>query len=45
MITKTMLFGLSLAFGLITGNLNAQEKLTNAEKLGFPKGKKIILLH
>ena len=23
----------------------AQEKLTNAEKLGFPKGKKIILLH
>ena len=23
----------------------AQEKLTNAEKLGFPKGKKILLLH
>jgi predicted glycoside hydrolase/deacetylase ChbG (UPF0249 family) len=24
---------------------SAQEKVTNAEKLGFPKGKKIILLH
>jgi len=24
---------------------SAQEKLTNAEKLGFPKGKKILLLH
>lgn len=23
----------------------AQEKITNAEKLGFPKGKKVILLH
>jgi hypothetical protein len=25
--------------------VHAQEKVTNAEKLGFPKGKKIILLH
>lgn len=24
---------------------NAQEKITNAEKLGFPKGKKVLLLH
>lgn len=25
--------------------VHAQEKVTNAEKLGFPKGKKILLLH
>jgi chitin disaccharide deacetylase len=27
------------------GSSSAQEKITNAEKLGFPKGKKILLLH
>ena len=26
-------------------NVQAQEKTTNAEKLGFPKGKKVLLLH
>lgn len=33
-------------FILIIPKINsAQERLTNAEKLGFPKGKKILLLH
>lgn len=27
------------------GTTSAQEKITNAEKLGFPKGKKVLLLH
>lgn len=30
---------------LSLGQLLAQEKITNAEKLGFPKGKKVLLLH
>lgn len=30
---------------LLSSNLMAQNKHTNAEKLGFPKGKKILLLH
>jgi predicted glycoside hydrolase/deacetylase ChbG (UPF0249 family) len=41
------LFRISM-FLLAVFSLNfavAQEKLTNAEKLGFPKGKKILLLH
>ena len=45
MKTKTILSILTLVLGLTTGTLSAQEKMTNAEKLGFPKGKKIILLH
>jgi chitin disaccharide deacetylase len=40
---------LTLGFLLFTlfsiGELKAQNKMTNAEKLGFPKGKKILLLH
>ena len=33
-------------FVLMIPKINtAQEKITNAEKLGFPKGKKILLLH
>jgi len=42
---KTMLPVLAVAFGLLTGNVAAQGKITNAEKLGFQKGKKILLLH
>ena len=30
---------------LSAGTISAQEKTTNAEKLGFPKGKKVLLLH
>ena len=30
---------------LSSGDASAQEKMTNAEKLGFPKGKKVLLLH
>lgn len=45
MKTKTILSILTLVFGLTTGTIFAQEKITNAEKLGFPKGKKILLLH
>ena len=30
---------------LSSGAASAQEKMTNAEKLGFPKGKKVLLLH
>ncbi len=45
MKTKTILSILTLVFGFTTGTISAQEKMTNAEKLGFPKGKKILLLH
>jgi len=40
-------FALSFLFVLLAnfGELCAQTKMTNAEKLGFPKGKKILLLH
>ena len=45
MKTKSIFCILTLVFGLTTGTISAQEKMTNAEKLGFPKGKKILLLH
>lgn len=45
--TKTILLAFCIFFisSISTITAIAQEKITNAEKLGFPKGKKIILLH
>lgn len=41
-----VIFTLFLFSLLIIPKMNsAQERITNAEKLGFPKGKKILLLH
>ncbi len=34
-----------ISLAIIVFSAKAQEKLTNAEKLGFPKGTKILLLH
>ena len=43
---KTNSVVLMTTFVLLSfGNASAQEKMTNAEKLGFPKGKKMLLLH
>lgn len=44
---KLVLLSLSVLLIAVTGIFDAmaQEKVTNAEKLGYPKGKKIILLH
>jgi len=45
---KSSVLILALGFLMITlfsFELKAQEKMTNAEKLGFPIGKKILLLH
>lgn len=46
---KNSILIFALSFLLITllnfGETMAQSKTTNAEKLGFPKGKKILLLH
>lgn len=42
-----LIFSFSFLFIILLGidNITAQEKTTNAEKLGFPKGKKVLLLH
>ncbi|MCK3682816.1 polysaccharide deacetylase family protein [Maribellus sp. YY47] len=42
-----LIFIYSFLFIILLGfdNVNAQEETTNAEKLGFPKGQKILLLH
>ena len=49
MKTKGVILMYLISFLIITmlsiGNLMAQDKITNAEKLGFEKGKKILLLH
>ncbi len=37
--------GLSLISLFSFNRSMAQNKITNAEKLGFPKGKKVLLLH
>jgi predicted glycoside hydrolase/deacetylase ChbG (UPF0249 family) len=39
------LFTFALLMVFLLNFAQAQEKVTNAEKLGFPKGKKILLLH
>jgi len=46
-LKKLVLLTLSILMISAVGifDVQAQEKVTNAEKLGFPKGKKIILLH
>lgn len=43
--TTTILPLIFVLFFVFPFMLAAQEKMTNAEKLGFPKGKKILLLH
>lgn len=45
---KSSMLLLTLGFLMMTlfsFEVKAQEKITNGEKLGFPKGKKILLLH
>lgn len=44
---KSVLLTISvlLIWALSFSTASAQEKTTNAEKLGFPKGKKVLLLH
>ncbi len=41
---RSFVFAISL-FLFTNSVLFAQQKITNAEKLGFPKGKKVLLLH
>lgn len=43
--TITILMGGFLLTILTRGESPGQQKITNAEKLGFPKGKKVLLLH